>query len=47
MLHPPTAALREAARNGDADLARAAYRLFPAQPPYSHLKKDDDANAAP
>ena len=25
----------------------AADRLFPAQPPYSHLKKDDDANAAP
>ena len=47
LLHPPTAALREAALNGDADLARAADRLFPAQPPYSHLKKDDDANAAP
>ena len=47
LLHPPTAALREAALNGDADLARAADRLFPAQPPYSHRKKDDDANAAP
>lgn len=47
LLHPPTAALREAALNGDADLARAADRLFPAQPPYSHPKKDDDANAAP
>ncbi|MDR7069387.1 glutamyl-tRNA reductase [Pseudoxanthomonas japonensis] len=47
LLHPPTAALREAAMTGDADLARAADRLFPAQPPYSHLKKDDDADAAP
>jgi glutamyl-tRNA reductase len=35
--------------SGDAELARAADRLFPAQPPYSHLKKDkdDDADAAP
>lgn len=47
LLHPPTAALREAAMIGDADLARAADRLFPAHPPYSHLKKDDDADAAP
>ena len=47
LLHPPTAALREAAMSGDAELARAADRLFPAQPPYSHLKKDDDADAAP
>ncbi len=47
LLHPPTAALREAALSGDADLARAADRLFPAHPPYSHLKKDDDADAAP
>ncbi|KRA54952.1 glutamyl-tRNA reductase [Pseudoxanthomonas sp. Root65] len=47
LLHPPTAALREAAMSGDADLARAADRLFPAHPPYTHLKKDDDADAAP
>ncbi|KRA46913.1 glutamyl-tRNA reductase [Pseudoxanthomonas sp. Root630] len=47
LLHPPTAALREAALSGDGDLARAADRLFPAQAPYSHLKKDDDADAAP
>ncbi|SDQ44791.1 glutamyl-tRNA reductase [Pseudoxanthomonas sp. CF385] len=47
LLHPPTAALREAALSGDPDLARAADRLFPAHPPYSHLKKDDDADAAP
>ncbi len=47
LLHPPTAALREAALSGDAELTRAADRLFPAQTPYSHLKKDDDAHAAP
>jgi glutamyl-tRNA reductase len=47
LLHPPTAALRDAALRGDAELSRAADRLFPAQPPYSHLKKDDDADAAP
>ena len=47
LLHPPTAALREAALSGDADLARAAERLFPAQAPYTHLKTDDDADPAP
>ena len=47
LLHPPTAALREAALSGDADLARAADKLFPAQAPYSHLKKDDDTDPAP
>ena len=47
LLHPPTAALREAALSGDADLARAADKLVPAQAPYSHLKKDDDADPAP
>ena len=47
LLHPPTAALREAALSGDAELARAADKLFPAQAPYSHLKKDDDADPAP
>ncbi len=36
LLHPPTAALREAALAGDAELARAADRLFPARAPYSH-----------
>ena len=36
LLHPPTAALREAALAGDAELARAADRLFPSRPPYSH-----------
>jgi len=30
LLHAPTTALREAALTGDADLARAAERLFPA-----------------
>lgn len=47
LLHPPTAALREAALSGDADLARAADKLFPAQAPYSHLKKENDADPAP
>lgn len=36
LLHPPTAALREAALAGDTGLARAADRLFPARAPYSH-----------
>ncbi|HLM54066.1 MAG TPA: glutamyl-tRNA reductase, partial [Pseudoxanthomonas sp.] len=30
LLHPPTAALREAALSGDAELGRAAIKLFPA-----------------
>lgn len=47
LLHPPTAALREAALSGDAELARAADRLFPAQAPYSHPKKDHDPDPAP
>lgn len=47
LLHPPTAALREAALTGDADLARAAERLFPDKAPYSHPKMPDDADAAP
>ncbi len=47
LLHPPTAALREAALSGDAELARAADKLFPAQAPYSHLKKENDADPAP
>lgn len=32
LLHPPTAALREAALTGDAALARAAEKLFPGEP---------------
>ncbi|MFP3416403.1 hypothetical protein SB773_33745, partial [Bacillus sp. SIMBA_074] len=36
LLHPPTAALREAALSGDAELSRAAERLFPEKPGYSH-----------
>ena len=47
LLHPPTAALREAALSGDADLARAADKLFPAQAPYTHSRTDDDADPAP
>lgn len=47
LLHPPTAALREAALSGDAELARAADRMFPARAPYSHPKLPDDADPAP
>ena len=47
LLHPPTAALREAARSGDAELARAADRLFPAQAPYTHPKNHHDPDPAP
>ncbi|KRG67372.1 glutamyl-tRNA reductase [Pseudoxanthomonas dokdonensis] len=58
LLHPPTAALREAALRGDTDLARAADKLFPAQAPYSHpdfsadtpaptRPEPDDPDAAP
>ena len=36
LLHPPTAALREAALSGDAELLRAAERLFPEKAPYAH-----------
>ncbi len=36
LLHPPTAALREAALSGDAELPRAAERLFPEKPGYAH-----------
>jgi glutamyl-tRNA reductase len=32
LLHAPTVALREAALTGDADLARAAEKLFPEEP---------------
>jgi len=33
LLHPPTVALREAALNGDADLAKAAEKMFPGDAP--------------
>ncbi|MBN8793625.1 MAG: glutamyl-tRNA reductase [Stenotrophomonas nitritireducens] len=48
LLHPPTAALRQAALEGDADLTRAAERLFPAVPGYHHpIARTDDADPAP
>jgi len=48
LLHPPTAALRAAALSGDADLTRAAERLFPATPGYRHPPvRPDDADPAP
>jgi len=48
LLHPPTAALRAAALSGDADLTRAAERLFPATPGYRHPPvRTDDADPAP
>lgn len=52
LLHPPTAALREAALSGDADLARAADKLFPEHAPYthaphSHQSKKNDPDPAP
>ncbi|WP_449465933.1 glutamyl-tRNA reductase [Stenotrophomonas humi] len=48
LLHPPTAALRQAALEGDTDLTRAAERLFPATPGYQHpVVRTDDADPAP
>ncbi len=48
LLHPPTAALRQAAQEGDTDLTRAAGRLFPATPGYQHpAARTDDADPAP
>lgn len=47
LLHPPTAALREAALTGDAELGRAAERLFPEKAPYTHPPGPNDADAAP
>ena len=54
LLHPPTAALREATLNGDLELARAAARLFPDKPGYRHtvqpqtpITTADDADPAP
>ncbi len=58
LLHAPTAALREAALNGDADIMRAAEKLFPHKPlsqadhhelhlePVTH-SEHDDADPAP
>lgn len=37
LLHAPTAALRDAALNGDTDVLRAAERLFPQAPAHSAL----------
>ncbi|MBB3835387.1 glutamyl-tRNA reductase [Xanthomonas arboricola] len=36
LLHPPTAALRDAALNNDLELTSAADRLFPEKPGYQH-----------
>ena len=59
LLHAPTAALREAALNGDVDIVRAAERMFPHDPPaHSPLadalehqlhpdQASDDADPAP
>ncbi|MEA9912218.1 glutamyl-tRNA reductase [Xanthomonas campestris pv. raphani] len=53
LLHPPTAALRDAALNNDLDLTSAADRLFPEKPDYRHppvatpIVRTDDADPAP
>jgi len=48
LLHPPTAALRQAALEGDTAVTRAAERLFPAVPGYHHpVARTDDADPAP
>ncbi|NJB78003.1 MULTISPECIES: glutamyl-tRNA reductase [Xanthomonas] len=53
LLHPPTAALRDAALNNDLDLTNAADRLFPEKPGYQHppvatpIVRTDDADPAP
>ena len=47
LLHPPTAALREAALSGDSDLTRAADRLFAASATSPQSRQDDDADPAP
>ncbi|MFT4255814.1 MAG: glutamyl-tRNA reductase [Pseudoxanthomonas sp.] len=43
LLHPPTAALRQAALTGDAELARAAERMFDYQG--NHIAKKDEREA--
>ena len=45
LLHAPTAALREAALSGDAELARAADKLFPALPESEADVDGGDADA--
>ncbi|HEY0503963.1 MAG TPA: glutamyl-tRNA reductase, partial [Lysobacter sp.] len=45
LLHAPTIALREAALTGNAELARAADKLFPA--PSHESPETDDPNPAP
>ncbi|MBB5864450.1 glutamyl-tRNA reductase [Xanthomonas sp. 3058] len=53
LLHPPTAALRDAALNNDLELTSAAERLFPEKPGYHHppvttpIVRTDDADPAP
>ncbi|CAD1788416.1 glutamyl-tRNA reductase [Xanthomonas arboricola pv. juglandis] len=53
LLHPPTAALRDAALNNDLELTSAADRLFPEKPGYQHppvttpIARTDDADPAP
>ncbi|MFA0922086.1 glutamyl-tRNA reductase [Xanthomonas fragariae] len=53
LLHPPTAALRDAALHNDLELTNAADRLFPAKPGYQHppvatpIVRTDDADPAP
>ncbi|KAF1688352.1 glutamyl-tRNA reductase [Pseudoxanthomonas taiwanensis] len=49
LLHPPTAALRQAALAGDVELARAAERLFPDKAPCRHPAPtaSDDPEPAP
>ncbi|APO96652.1 glutamyl-tRNA reductase [Xanthomonas vesicatoria] len=53
LLHPPTAALRDAALNNDLELTSAAERLFPEKPGYQHppvatpIVRTDDADPAP
>ncbi|KGK57723.1 glutamyl-tRNA reductase [Xanthomonas arboricola] len=53
LLHPPTAALRDAALNNDLELTSAADRLFPEKPGYQHppvatpIVRTDDADPAP
>ncbi|WP_115512420.1 glutamyl-tRNA reductase [Xanthomonas arboricola] len=53
LLHPPTAALRDAALNNDLELTSAADRLFPEKPGYPHppvatpIVRTDDADPAP
>lgn len=47
LLHPPTAALREAALSGDSELTRAADRLFSHSAISTQSAKDDDADPAP